>query len=426
MEILKNIYDYVINAGAFVFVPIIIFLFGLIVGLKVTKAFRASLFVGMGLAGIDLAIWSLLYPTFSTPASMMIERFGIKNLEYIDVGWGLPAAIGWSTPLVPIVVGVIFLLNILLIVLNLTKTLDIDFWNYWHMTLMAAYVYFITDNVVISVILAAIYFIILLKAADFFAPMVQKYWGYPGVSIPHGEVISMGIIQYPVNWILDKIPFLKNLKADQESIRKRFGIFGEIPVMGFLIGVLLAILGGMAIKDIILTGVKVGLGFYLMPKMVSILVEGLLPVSEGARDFVTKKFKNREIYLGLDAAVLMGDSSVLATGLLLLPYFILISTVLPGNGVLPIGTLDATIWYVAIAVGLANGNIIKAFINGLITLPIILWVSTAMAPLLTKVAIAIQYQMPDLTSGALGVTGVTTGAEWPAWLLTLIAKIFAQ
>jgi len=219
---------------------------------------------------------------------------------------------------------------------------------------------------------------------------------------------------------------LKNLKADQESIRKRFGIFGEIPVMGFLIGVLLAILGGMAIKDIILTGVKVGLGFYLMPKMVSILVEGLLPVSEGARDFVTKKFKNREIYLGLDAAVLMGDSSVLATGLLLLPYFILISTVLPGNGVLPIGTLDATIWYVAIAVGLANGNIIKAFINGLITLPIILWVSTAMAPLLTKVAIAIQYQMPDLTSGALGVTGVTTGAEWPAWLLTLIAKIFAQ
>ena len=163
-----------------------------------------------------------------------------------------------------------------------------------------------------------------------------------------------------------------------------------------------------------------------MPKMVSVLVEGLLPISDGARDFVTKRFKNREIYLGLDAAILMGDSTVLVTGLLLLPYFIFISSFLPGNKVLPVGTVDASIWYVAIAVGLSKGNMVKSLINGIITLPIILWVSTAMAPILTEVAKSIQYPLPELTAGVLGVTGVTTGAEWPAYLLTLASKFFVR
>jgi PTS system galactitol-specific IIC component len=423
MDALASVYQYIIDAGPFIFVPLIIMFIGLVIGLKPARAFRSGLFVGMGLAGIDLVIWSLLYPTFVEPAESMVERFGLTQLSFVDVGWGLAASIAWSTPLVPVIVLTIFLLNIALLILGLTKTLDIDFWNYWHMTLIGAFVYFVTHDAVLSVLLAAVYFVILLKAADFFAPVVQKFWGIPGISIPHGEVISMGIIQYPVNWLLDKIPGLKDLNADQAAIRRRFGILGEIPVMGFIIGVLLAILGGMELRAVAVTGVKVAIGFYMMPMIVGVLVEGLLPISEGAREFVTKRFAGKEVYLGLDAAVLMGNPAVLATGLILLPYFILISAVLPGNQVIPIGTLDASIWYVAIAVGLANGNIIKGLINGLITLPVILWVSTFMAPLLTGVARSIQYDLPDIAAKAVGVTAVTTGAEWPAWLITVFAQM---
>jgi PTS system galactitol-specific IIC component len=156
-----------------------------------------------------------------------------------------------------------------------------------------------------------------------------------------------------------------------------------------------------------------------MPIMIGILVEGLMPLSEAAREWVQKRFAGREVYLGLDAAVLMGEPSVLATGFLLVPYWILMSTVLPGNKVLPIASLSAPIWYTAFAVAWAGGNIVKAFISGLISLPIVLWTSTAIAPLLTQVARAIQY---DLPAAGVGVTAVVTGAEPPALLIVQIIR----
>lgn len=49
----------------------------------------------------------------------------------------------------------------------------------------------------------------------------------------------------------------------------------------------------------------------LMPRMVKILMEGLMPVSESARTWLNKRFGDREIYIGLDAAVALGRSCYL-------------------------------------------------------------------------------------------------------------------
>jgi len=57
-----------------------------------------------------------------------------------------------------------------------------------------------------------------------------------------------------------------------------------------------------------------------MPRMVSILMEGLNPVSESARDYLNDRFEgSNDIYIGLDAAVSIGHESVIATALLLVP-----------------------------------------------------------------------------------------------------------
>ncbi len=39
----------------------------------------------------------------------------------------------------------------------------------------------------------------------------------------------------------------------------------------------------------------------LMPRMVKILMEGLMPVSESARTWLNKRFGEREIYYSIDA-----------------------------------------------------------------------------------------------------------------------------
>ncbi|MFO7343315.1 MAG: PTS transporter subunit IIC, partial [Bacillaceae bacterium] len=56
MEIIQKIVD----LGASVVLPVIIFLFGLILKMKPSRAFRAGLVVGIGFIGINLVIGLLV------------------------------------------------------------------------------------------------------------------------------------------------------------------------------------------------------------------------------------------------------------------------------------------------------------------------------------------------------------------------------
>ena len=127
------------------------------------------------------------------------------------------------------------------------------------------------------------------------------------------------LLAVPFAWIFNRISFLKNLKANPDVIRKRLGLLGEPMVLGFIIGFFLGIFGGQSLKDAILTAVNIAAVMLLIPRMVSILVEALTPVAEAANNFMTKRFKGREFYIGLDSAVLAGNSTVISVGLLLVP-----------------------------------------------------------------------------------------------------------
>ncbi len=61
-------------------------------------------------------------------------------------------------------------------------------------------------------------------------------------------------------------------------------------------------LAGYKPGDIINLGMSMAAVMVLMPRMVKILMEGLMPVSESARTWLNKRFGEREIYIGLDAA----------------------------------------------------------------------------------------------------------------------------
>ena len=68
----------------------------------------------------------------------------------------------------------------------------------------------------------------------------------------------------------------------------------------------------------------------LMPRMVKLLMEGLMPISESARNLLQKKFGAQNIYIGLDAAVAIGHPAVISTALILM-ITVAIAVFLPGN-----------------------------------------------------------------------------------------------
>ena len=56
MEIFQSIIQYILNLGSNVFVPLVILILGLVVGMKLKKAFLAALTLGIAFTGMSMLI----------------------------------------------------------------------------------------------------------------------------------------------------------------------------------------------------------------------------------------------------------------------------------------------------------------------------------------------------------------------------------
>lgn len=128
LDMLKAGVNYILDLGAAAMLPIILTIFGVILGQKLSKSFRAGLTVGIGFTGLNLVI-GLLSDSIGKSSQAMIERLGLQ-LDILDVGWPIGAAITFATPIAVILIPVIFIFNIILLRFNQTKTMDVDLWNY--------------------------------------------------------------------------------------------------------------------------------------------------------------------------------------------------------------------------------------------------------------------------------------------------------
>ena len=415
---LKSVID---NLGATVVLPIIIFFVALILGAKPGKAFRAGVTIGIAFIGINLVI-GLMWGTLSGAAQAMVTNWNIQR-DVVDVGWPSAAAIAFGTDVGLWVIPIAILVNLVLLVFKLTKTLNIDIWNYWHFAFLGSMVFIATNNLVYGLVTAAIAAAMALFLGDWTAKAVQSFYNLPGISIPHLTTAPGVPFAIVTNWILDRIPGVKNWKADPETIQKRFGVFGEPVILGLVIGLILGVLGfynaeGAAVK-ILQTGMNLAAVMLLLPRMVQILMEGLIPVSEAARDFMQKRASGREIYIGLDSAILIGHPAAISSSLILVPIAILLSMVLPGNRVILFADLAIIPFVVALFAPLMKGNIFRMIVAGILELTAGFYFATAMAPFFTGAAQNAGFAMPE---GASLITSIGDGFLWPQFVFTKLVQ----
>ncbi|MGG5340656.1 PTS galactitol transporter subunit IIC [Enterococcus sp. AZ192] len=414
-----NALQWFVDLGAIVVLPILIFVFGIILGTKPGKAFTSALTVGVGFVGLNLVI-DLLSSSLGPAAQAMVERFGL-NLTTIDVGWPAAAAISYGTVLGSLAIPIGVLLNVLLIILGLTKTLDVDIWNFWHAAFVASLVYALTGNFAIGIAATVVYMMMILLFGDILGPIVKKFYGFPNITFPHGTAAPGFIFALPMNWLFDRIPGIKNWKADPETIQKRFGIFGDSAVMGFLIGLVIGIFAGYDVAGVGQLAVKTGAVMILMPRMVALLMEGLTPISEAANEFVKKRFPGRELYIGMDAALSVGHPAVLSSSLLLVPITILLAVVLPGNTTLPFGDLATIPFLVCLMAAVFGGNIVRTVIAGSIYMVSILYITSWVAPLVTMSAKAANFDL----QGNSSITALAEGGLWTTWMYVGLTKVLS-
>ena len=172
----------------------------------------------------------------------------------------------------------------------------------------------VTNSFIFGIICGIVYTVFVQIMADKTAPAVQEYYGLEGISFSTGSTAGYAMLGIPIGWLVDKIPGINKLDVNPETIQKRFGVFGEPMIMGIIIGAALGALGGYDIAGIMQIGMTMGGVMFLMPRMVKILMEGLIPIQESAQKLLQDRYGDREIYLGMDAALSTGAPATLATG----------------------------------------------------------------------------------------------------------------
>ncbi|SEH87445.1 PTS system IIC component, Gat family [Halobacillus karajensis] len=407
-----------LDLGATVILPVAIFLLGLLFGQKPGKAFRSGLTIGVAFVGIFLVV-DLLVHNLGPAAQGMVDRLGVE-LNVIDVGWPASSSIAWASVVAAFIIPLGLVVNVIMLLTRTTKTMNVDIWNFWHYTFMAAMVYAVSGSIIQGLIGAVIFQVVCLKVADWTAPMVSKFFDLPGVSIATGSTISYAPGIFLVQ-LLNKVPIVKNWNADPDTIQKRFGIFGESIFIGLFLGAAIGVLAGYSVGEVIEIGMAMAAVMVLMPRMVKILMEGLMPVSESAREWLSKRFGDREIYIGLDAAVALGHPAVISTALILVPITVVLAVILPGNSLLPFGDLATIPFVVAFIVGAARGNIVHSVIVGTLMIALSLYMATDVAPVFTEMAVNADFDMPE---GSAKISSIDQGGNLVNWMIFKVFSLF--
>ncbi len=390
---MEQVFSYIIGLGAAVMMPIIFTILGVCIGIKFGKALKSGLLVGVGFVGLSV-VTALLTSSLGAPLKTMTEIYDLK-LNIFDMGWPAAASVAYNTTVGAFIIPVCLGINIVLLLLKATKTMNIDLWNYWHYAFIGAVVYFASDSIWWGFFAAIICFVITLIMADLTTKKFQSYYkDMDGISIP--QPFCQGFVPFAavLNKGMDMIPGFDKLDIDAEGMKKKFGILGEPLFLGVLVGCIIGVLSCKGWNEIVKNipmilslGIKMGAVMELIPRITGLFIEGLRPIADATKELIGRKFKNSSgISIGMSPALVIGHPTTLVVSLLLIPVILFLSVILPGNEFLPLASLAGMFYVFPMVLPITKGNVVKTFIIGLVALIVGLYFVTDLAPFFTQAA----------------------------------------
>ncbi|MBQ3812646.1 MAG: PTS sugar transporter subunit IIC [Bacteroidales bacterium] len=390
---MEAVFSYIIGLGAAVMMPILFFILGICIGIKPGKALKSGLLVGVGFVGLSV-VTALLTSSLGGPLKQVTEIYGLQ-LGIFDMGWPAAASVAYNTTVGAFIIPVCLAINVVLLLVKATNTINIDLWNYWHYAFIGAVVYFACDSIWWGFFAAIVCFVITLFMADLTTRKFQSYYkDLDGISIP--QPFCQGFVPFAegLNWCMDRIPGFNKLDIDAEGMKKKFGLLGEPLFLGVIVGIAIGCLSYPSwseianhIPAILGLGIKMGAVMELIPRITGLFIEGLKPIAEATKDMVSRKFKNTAgINIGMSPALVIGHPTTLVVSLLLIPVTLLLAVILPGNEFLPLASLAGMFYVFPAVLPVTKGNVVKTFVIGLVALTIGLYFVTDLAPWFTLAA----------------------------------------
>lgn len=404
------------SLGGSVLVAIVMCMLGIVFRAGVKNSVRGAIYAAIGLAGLNVVINAATAAL--TPAIQAFAENFQSGLTVTDLGWG-SSGIAFSWPGLAFVILGILAINAIMVFFKLTKTMWTDIWSIWHGNVLGGFVWAATGgNITLGVLAGVLFLAIGSIIADITAKDYQEFNEMPGIAVPCA-VSLLALFAKPFNALIEKIPGIRDINASPENIRKKMGIFGELGVMGTVIGIIIGILAGYQYAEFLNLGVQIGVLMVFLPKTVSVLCEGVIPIANAITEFVQDRFEGREVYVGVDCAALLGHPSVMAAAVLLYPLVVIMAVILPGNAMLPIASLAVIPYWCGAVAAQLKGNVFRIVLFVLIwTIPVF-YLASAMAPIHTETMALLELADPGVINSSFDMGGDPLGA-----LIIFIFQLF--
>jgi PTS system galactitol-specific IIC component len=421
MGFLQTIVNSLNSLGSTIILPIIMFVLGMLFGIGWRKSFSAGLMLGIAFAGIS-AVMGFMFNAISPAASAIVDKTG-RHLANLDLGWVPSSAIAWAWPfaflMFPIQIGI----NIVMLALGWTECLNVDMWNVWQKAFTGALVAGFSGSVALGIFFAAVQVVLELKQADISRYQIEELTGIKGVSLPHNLFLD-SIIVLPLRTLLLKVfPGIKNLKMSPEQLREKIGIFGENHVLGFLVGLFMGILARYDVKGILQLAISAGTGLVLIPMVARLFITAMMPIADGAKEIISKRFPGREFSIGLDWPFTAGITSLWVAAIINVPIMLALALILPGNTALPYGGVLNLVVTITAAI-ICKNDVLQTTIISAIMQPMYLYGGTFWASTMTALAKATgAVQMP---TGGMGLTFASMDSLPYRTTFAWVASIFTK
>ncbi|MCL5072319.1 MAG: hypothetical protein M1308_15725, partial [Actinobacteria bacterium] len=320
-------------------------------------------------------------------------------------------------------------LNVLMLLFRLTRTINIDTWNIWLFLFSGIFIYEVTGIMWIGILFSCSIATISFVLADIYSPYLESYYGIRGISNPQPQTIVWAPVANIVNFVLNRIPFIKRLHIFYEEIQYKLGAAGEPLVIGFILGFIIGSITKYrnfasslwpSLGYAFLSGLYMSVITILMPRSVTLLYKGLIPIINDIRTFINSKITKRDIYIGINSMFVAGNASVMGLATIMIPLTVYIASILPGNKVLPGASLVIIPLILVWAVGPSRGDIFRSFISALIIIPIVLLITTDMTGFITD--LLTKKESIQIVEGYNRASSLEMGSNLVYWVLTQIIK----
>ncbi|MCR4257595.1 PTS transporter subunit IIC [Streptococcus uberis] len=401
LDIVNHLFNPLISMGSGVVMLVVMTVLAMAFGVKFTKALEGGIKLAIALTGIG-AIIGILTGAFSESLQAFVKNTGI-SLNIIDVGWAPLATITWGSPYTLYFLLVMLVVNILMIIMNKTDTLDVDIFDIWHLSITGLLIMWYANRnhlpIILSVIIAtlAVVLVGVLKIinSDLMKPTFDDLLG-AGPTSPMTST-HMNYMMNPVIMVLDKLfdkvfPGLDKYDFDAAKLNKKIGFWGSKFFIGMILGFVIGIMGDPhfkieSIKHWFELGFTAGACLELFSLIGSWFIAAVEPLSQGITNFANAKMGGRRFNIGLDWPFIAGRAEIWACANILAPIMLVEALILSkvGNGILPLAGIIAMGMTPALLV-VTRGRLIRMIIFGSLLLPLFLLSGTMIAPFATELA----------------------------------------